>query len=130
MAEPDAEAVPAQGSLILLVEDDVLIRFSTSELLRDHGYEVAECDSAEEALSLLSAGLQPSLIVTDVRMPGAIDGLGLLELVSGSRPALPVLVMSSHLPDHAPAAVPEFLAKPFLPSRLIETVRRLTADGG
>lgn len=118
---------PSQRPLILLVEDEVLIRLTSGEVLRDAGYNVVEAADGEEALALLESGLGPALIVSDIRMPGTIDGLKLLELVGKLHPAVPMLLASSHLPlDGNPRSDVAFLPKPYTPLTLVEAVHRLT----
>src|SRR5438309_346091 len=93
-----ATAETSQCSLVLLVEDDVLIRLSTGDILRESGYKVVEAADGEEALGLLGAGLTPDLVISDIRMPGPTNGLKLLRVVKEQYPGLPVLLASSHLP--------------------------------
>lgn len=117
---------PTDGPLILLVEDEILIRLTSGETLRDAGYKVVEAADGEEALALLEAGLRPALIVSDIRMPGGISGLKLMELAAKLQPAVPVLLASSHLPLDADAG-PElaFLPKPYTPHALTQAVESL-----
>ena len=123
----ETETEPAPAPLILLVEDDILIRLSSGEVLREAGYRVVEADNGEEALSLLQAGLGPALIVSDIRMPGAVDGLKLLDLVRELYPPLRVLLASSHLPlsreGHRDV---RFLPKPYTAQSLVDEVRSMT----
>jgi len=81
---------------ILVVEDEFLIRFMLSDELRDAGYQVIEACDATEAVAVLKT-VQPDLIISDVRMPGPLDGMGLLALVRETTPALPVIIISGHL---------------------------------
>jgi CheY-like chemotaxis protein len=121
-----AATEPAPARLVLMVEDDILIRMSSADVLRDAGYKVIEADNGEEALSLLHAGMSPDLIISDIRMPGAIDGLKLLELVQKLYPVVPVLLASSHLPltgDERPDV--RFLPKPYTGKALVDLARSL-----
>lgn len=108
---------------ILLVEDELLIRLSLSEELRDQGYRVVEACSADEALVMLEAST-PDLIITDVRMPGSIDGMGLLAVVRRSFPTLPVIVVSGHLQagDAFADGATVFVPKPFLLEVVVNSV--------
>ncbi len=89
---------------ILIVEDEVLIRIMVSDELRDAGYEVIEAATADEAVEILQTALPFDLVFSDVRMPGSMDGLGLLACVRARFPALPVIITSGHM-DPALAAV-------------------------
>ena len=110
---------------ILLVEDDVLIRLAMADVLRDEGYEVVEAANGDEALTVLDTSEELHLVITDIRMPGPIDGLAFAALVKDRQSATPVLVMSSHLPDDADRRFDQFLAKPFTFSALLDAVKEL-----
>jgi len=110
---------------ILVVEDELLIRFMLSDELRNAGHEVVEAISADEALAIFSTGVQVDLMISDVRMPGSIDGLALLSIVREMSPALPVIIISAHLEaEHATArGAACFVAKPFSMASLVHRVR-------
>jgi CheY-like chemotaxis protein len=114
----------AQKPVILLVEDDVLVRFTTAEVLRDGGFDVLEAVDSSEALALLSTGHPLDLVITDIRMPGHMDGMQLANVLKNARPNLPVALLSSHLqrPDHSADI---FISKPYDPDKLVEVVKRL-----
>lgn len=120
-----ALAVTPRGlGCILVVEDEFLIRMILADELRDAGYQVIEASDADEALELLR-GVSPDVIISDVRMPGSIDGLGLLAAVRQRFPRLPVIIMSAHAqPEMAlTAGASQFVAKPFSMGTIVETVR-------
>ena len=111
---------------ILLVEDEVLIRLMLADELRDAGHQVIEASDADEALVILEA-TQPDLIISDVRMPGSIDGLGLLAHVRTSLPVLPVIITSAHLdPAHAHSQGANlFVPKPYLCGVMLDAAEEL-----
>src|SRR5947209_12937519 len=113
------KVLPGPGAVgqpvILLVEDEVLVRLATAELLRDEGYVVLEAVNGGEALALLETGHPLDLVITDIRMPGRMNGLELCSSVKRLRANLPVMLFSSHLPDQAPHCADAFLAKPYQP---------------
>ena len=117
----------AQKPVILLVEDDVLVRFTTAEILRDAGFDVLEAVDASEALALLTTGHPLNLVISDIRMPGHMDGLQLASVIKNTRPNLPVALFSSHL-DHPSHAADGFIQKPVLPERLVEAAKRFIAS--
>lgn len=100
---------------ILIVEDEVLIRMLVADELRDADYDVVEAGSADEALELLGTLAPVDLIISDVRMPGSIDGLGLLAAVKAKCPRMPFIVTSGHIePSLAiQRGADQFLAKPY-----------------
>lgn len=122
---PQGPAFAFRRKCILIVEDEFLIRYMLSEELRDVGYQVIEACDATEALSILNT-VQPDLIVSDVRMPGPLDGMGLLALVRETKPSLPVIIISGHL--HPAQALIEgatqFVAKPYLMEAVINAVQK------
>jgi DNA-binding NtrC family response regulator len=94
---PSQAALPASKAFILVVEDEFLIRLLVSEELRLAGYHVIEAMDADEAVSVLKSGVRVDLILSDVRMPGTLDGLGLLAFVRASYPMVPMIITSGHL---------------------------------
>jgi DNA-binding NtrC family response regulator len=113
------------GSRILLVEDEFLIRMMIGDQLRDAGYDVIEAFNADEALAILKSPVRIDLIISDVRMPGSIDGLGLLAIVKTTLPTLPVIITSGHLEPRLAIAdgATRFVAKPFSLEVIVEAVR-------
>lgn len=109
---------------ILVVEDEFLIRLVLCESLREEGYFVIEARNADEALVILDLQM-PNLVITDVRMPGSVDGIGLLALVKLSHPKLPVIMTSGHFSaDNALAAgADNFITKPYMREPMLKMVR-------
>jgi CheY-like chemotaxis protein len=123
-ADTDARPRPA----VLVVEDEILIRMLVSESLRDAGCEVVEAATADEALEVLSATRGPDVLITDVKMPGALDGLELASRVRKARPGLKVVITSGHArPQNTAGLADAFLAKPFALEHLVGRVRALVA---
>lgn len=118
-----ATVLKTSRKCILVVEDELLIRFALSDGLRDAGYQVIEACSGDEAADILASVL-PDLIISDVRMRGCMDGLTLLALVRQNFPTLPVIIVSGHLrPSDALAdGATQFLAKPYVIETMIEAV--------
>ncbi|TPG37998.1 response regulator [Sphingomonas koreensis] len=82
---------------ILVVEDEVLIRFVIADYLRDCGYHVMEAADAAEAIALLQVEAAPiDLVFSDVQMPGDMDGFGLAHWVRANRPGLPIILTSGN----------------------------------
>jgi two-component system, response regulator PdtaR len=111
---------------VLIVEDEALIRLMLAAEFEDGGFEVHEAGSADEAVRLLEAGLQVATVVTDVRMPGSIDGLGLATWMAVHRPGLPVVVVSGYVrPAEVAAlnpAIAAVLSKPYNPADVVALV--------
>ncbi|HEY0206776.1 MAG TPA: response regulator, partial [Acetobacteraceae bacterium] len=79
---------------VLLVEDDELVRCVMVELLKEEGFEVYEAHDGD--LAALFINNQPAfdVLLTDVNMPGTMDGWDLADHARGHRPSLPVIVVS------------------------------------
>ncbi len=113
---------------ILVVEDDALVREVSADILAEAGFRTSEAACAAEALAMLQnpelAG-EIAAIVTDVDMPGELDGIGLAARVREFWPEIGVVVTSG-APRGAAAALRQralFLAKPFRADRLVEAVQ-------
>jgi len=120
------EIAPGAG-VVLLVDDEDLIRTSTAQMLGDLGYAVVEANSARAALRLLDDE-RFDLIITDHLMPG-MTGTELAREVQVQRPKLPVLIISGYadLEDVAPD-LPR-LTKPFLEAELAAALAALARNG-
>lgn len=121
---PQAPKCDGARTCILVVEDELLIRLMLSDGLRDKGYHVIEAFNADEALLVLETAV-PDLIISDVRMPGSLDGMGLLALVRETLPKIPVIITSAHLQSNLAFAdgATRFIGKPYSMDLVIETVR-------
>lgn len=111
--------------VVLVVEDEVLIRMVVTDLLREAGYRVVEAASGDEATSILASGQRLDLLITDVRMPGDIDGMDLTFQWKRSRPERPAIVVSGHLSQGASYPADLFLSKPYAGDALLAAVERL-----
>jgi len=117
-----------RNQVILFVEDELLIRFVLADALRDVGYDVVEAATGEEALDILDSPPVIDLIITDVRMPGQVDGLQVARRSKGLAPARPVIICSAHLLKSEASPADEFLAKPYTVADLLEATARLIGD--
>jgi CheY-like chemotaxis protein len=114
---------------VLVVEDEVLIRMMVSESLRQAGCDVYEAASADEALDVLSASNEPDVLVTDVKMPGGVDGLELASRARRCCPRLKVVVTSGHAAAQSASGLADaFLTKPFALEQLVGRVRALVGE--
>lgn len=129
-SDEEAAASKAVPSTVLVVEDEVLIRLTIADYLRDCGYRVIETASADEAMTVLQESGRPvNIIFSDVEMPGSIDGFGLSKWARQNRPGLPVVLVGS--PAGAVNAAADLceegplLSKPYEPQQLLDQIRRL-----
>lgn len=100
-------------SRVLLVEDDEIVRPLVAEAISLLGHDVIECSNADEGLEALEK-TPIVLVVTDVRMPGSMDGLALAQLIWSRWAGLPVIIMSgdASVPRGMLPADALFLRKP------------------
>lgn len=129
-AEPTRERLdsPSGSETILLVEDEASVRLLTARVLRRQGYRVLDASDGRDALAVAAAYPAPiHLLLTDVVMP-ELGGRALAEMLQQRRPGIRVLFMSGYPDDEVlrrgiqHEGTP-FLAKPFNPAVLTQTVR-------
>jgi CheY-like chemotaxis protein len=119
---------------VLVVEDEVLIRIDTAEELRQAGYRVLEASSADEALELLALGHEIDVIFSDVHMPGRLNGVDLLEVVTTRYPSVAVILTSATMlkRDGLVEGV-DFIPKPYSLESVLKIIGRHARrddDGG
>jgi DNA-binding NtrC family response regulator len=101
--------------VVLLVEDEFLVRMAAADALEDAGFEVIETANAQAAQEVLSSRDDIRVLFTDVKMPGPMDGLELASLVRRCWPHIRVVITSGHLKPETDS-LPEdavFIAKPY-----------------
>jgi CheY-like chemotaxis protein len=93
--EPPAPEHPARPNIVLVVEDEILIRLALADHLRDAGLTVYEAASGTEAVDLLTHhGHDIDVIFSDIMMPGAVDGLALMSWAAQHCPDVPFILTS------------------------------------
>lgn len=109
---------------VLLVEDELLIRMIVSDELREAQYDVIEAINGDEALTILTSPVHIDAIVSDVHMPGSIDGIGVLDAARELFPHVPVIIISGHFGREEAMArgAYEFLRKPFAVEGVVNAV--------
>lgn len=120
------------GSLersILVVDDEALIRINLAMFFEDEGFRVFEAGDADEAIAILGANPSIQVVLTDVQMPGSMDGVKLAHYVRRRFPPTLLVVASGavkltsgDLPAHT-----MFVAKPFDPRFILGEIDRLSA---
>ncbi|HWZ27829.1 MAG TPA: response regulator [Gemmatimonadales bacterium] len=116
-SEPAPPPAPATGMVILVVDDEAIVRSSLKRALTRYGHRVLEAQDGPSALTALQSARPPvDLVILDLVLPGG--GAGILELLKATQPGLKVLVSSGYSPDHDVVKGIEnradgFLQKPF-----------------
>jgi CheY-like chemotaxis protein len=101
--------------VVLLVDDEPIIRMAASDILTNIGAVVLEAGNADEAFRILKLHNNIRLVFSDVNMPGTMNGLTLLERVHELRPAVE-LILTSGRGEYAFSKLPDsgtFLSKPY-----------------
>jgi signal transduction histidine kinase/CheY-like chemotaxis protein len=99
VGEVDAETVPPQaeaGAVILLVEDELAVRMVIVEVLSDLGYTVLEADNSQSGLRIVETRARIDLLLTDVGLPGGMNGRQLADAAREQRPDLKVLFLTGY----------------------------------
>ena len=120
-------ATPAKA--ILIVEDEAFIRHDLMDFFEDRGFLVFEAACAQEAIELLASSRAIEVVLTDVNMPGTMDGLRLAHYVRDRYPPT-ILVVASGAVQLNPVDLPDramFVAKPFDPRFVLQEIERLAA---
>lgn len=126
----DDAAPVAPTEAVLVVEDDVLVRLVIAGYLRDCGYRVFEASNGAEAVKLLEReDAVIDVVLTDVEMPGEMDGFALAHWIRRQRPDVDVVMAGT--PARAADAAGDLCeegphrAKPYEPRLALERIRRL-----
>jgi CheY-like chemotaxis protein len=132
---PKANVGPAQAAeintnrkaVILIVEDNAVIRMGAIDLVVHAGYEALEATNADDAIRLLEARTDIVLVFTDVGMPGTMDGIKLAHHIRNRWPPVKLIVASgrsiveqSRLPEGS-----HFFPKPYNDGTIVEQIRRM-----
>jgi CheY-like chemotaxis protein len=113
--------------LILIVEDDPLLRMLAVEFVNEAGFETLEACDADQAIAILESCSKIAVLFTDINMPGSMDGLQLARVVSNRWPAMEILIASGHVRLRQADLPPNgrFLGKPYLAAAMIGELHSL-----
>ena len=116
-------------AVVLIVEDEPLVRMMVIELFEDEGFEVLEAANADQALGIFGERGDVALLFTDVEMPGSIDGYALARWVHDNRPTVKTMIVSGRALPRA-GDVPEgaaFVGKPYDHGDVMRRVQTMMA---
>ena len=115
---------PSFRQTILVVEDELFIRMSAVGILQDEGFLVLEAMNSAEALDVLLRHAETNILMTDVRMPGLMDGLALVAQVQIDHPSIRSIVVSGNASAEQArnAGASGFVAKPYLAKTMVQAV--------
>ena len=114
---------------LLVVEDEALIRMDVVDQLESEGFRVLEASTADEAISILGRDATVRIVLTDIDMPGSMDGLKLAAAVRDRWPPIQIIVMSGHrtveITDMPDGSV--FFSKPYRHAIVMDSVNQMLA---
>src|SRR5260370_27369392 len=116
--------------VVLMVEDEFVLRKEAVDMIAAAGFEVVEAGNADEAIDILEARRDITVVFTDIQMPGSMDGLKLARAVRGRWPPIKIVATSGQ-GDLREMDLPEggrFLRKPYSSGEIAGLLRELTAD--
>jgi two-component system, response regulator PdtaR len=116
--------------VILIVEDEPLLRMLAVELVEEAGFVALEAADAHEAITLLESRPDISLLFTDINMPGSMDGLKLAHAVRDRRPPVKILLVSGQVPPWQADLPPHsrFIGKPYRAAVMVEELRSMVGS--
>jgi CheY-like chemotaxis protein len=116
--------------VVLVVEDETLVRMFMTDFLDEARFKVFEAVNADEALTVLQARPDVQVVVTDIEMPaGTLNGLELAQTIQKRWPGIGIVVTSGRErpgPDDLSDRV-AFLAKPYLPDTIVTVIQQMAA---
>ena len=115
--------------VVLVVEDEVLLRMDAAEMIGNSGFDVVEARNADEAIEILEACRDIHVVFTDIQMPGSMDGLKLARFVRSRCPPIKIVATSGFVKvgtDDLPVGG-RFLPKPYRQEQIVATLRELIA---
>src|ERR1700737_4221481 len=117
--------------IVLIVEDEFLLRMNAAESIGDAGFDVVEAGNADEAIAILEARPDIHVVFTDIQMPGSMDGLKLAQFVRGRWPPTKIVETRGNFAGWD-GDLPEdgvFLPKPYTFDRIAATLTELVGAG-
>jgi len=113
--------------ICMVVDDEPAIRAYLSAVLEQEHFRTLEAEDAPHAFRLLqSVNGAVDLVVSDVQMPGDMDGEDLAFAIRQAFPRIPIILISGYGPPKQRAPEFDFIDKPFRPEAILEMVKRVT----
>lgn len=116
--------------VILVVEDEPILRMMAVDLVENAGFEPVEATDATQAIEILERRMDIRVVFSDIDKPRGLDGMKLAALIRKRWPPIEFILTSDKLAPR-PEELPErgvFLSKPYRVDEVISTLRRMTAD--
>lgn len=124
---PHSSGSASGRAVVLIVEDDTLLRMHAAEMIEEAGFHVLEAENADAAIHVLESRTDVGIVFTDIDMPGSMNGLKLAQAVADRWPPIRILATSGHFGIHD-GDLPldgQFIAKPYRAHQIINTLQAL-----
>jgi CheY-like chemotaxis protein len=114
------------NKVVLVVEDEPLLLMMAAEIVEEAGFEAIPAHNADEAILILESRNDISILFTDVRMPGSMDGVRLAAAVRDRWPPIELVVVSGHVTGESelPSGT-HFYRKPYVAEQIAASLREL-----
>jgi CheY-like chemotaxis protein len=114
--------------VVLVVEDDSLLRMDATQMMEEAGFTVLEADNADQAIALLERRSDINVVFTDIQMPGSMDGFKLAHAIRDRWPPVKIIATSGYFLEMA-SNLPEggrFISKPYEIQHVAALIREMT----
>lgn len=118
---------------VLVVEDEASIRLSLAYALEDAGFRVVEAKDADAAMAFIESNADIEAVVTDIGMPGSIDGMGLARWMRNNAAHIPIIIATAfskmHDLDTVNPAIVRVIIKPYSTDEIVACLNLKHSDG-
>jgi CheY-like chemotaxis protein len=121
--------VATARTVILIVEDEPLLRMAAVDMVEDAGFEAVEAADATEAVRILETRMDIRIVFTDIDMPRGMDGMKLAACIRDRWPPIMIVLTSGHhhAPDVSMPAHSLFFPKPYRERDVVAAFRRMAS---
>ena len=123
--------IAAAAAVVLIVEDDALLRMHTVDFIEAAGYRVLEAADTDQAIALIEAHPEVRVVLTDIDLPGSMDGLRMAAAIRDRWPPIE-LIVTSGAAEPRPEQIPArgiFIPKPVDPTRVLQAIDTFVTGG-
>jgi CheY-like chemotaxis protein len=120
-----ARSVTPPRPIVLIVEDEPLLRLNAVDIVESSGFEAIEAQDADEACAILEKRCDIHIVFTDITLPGSMDGLKLAAMVRSRWPPVELIIVSGLVRPEA-GAIPDrgvFFSKPYSAEKITQALR-------
>ena len=121
------EGSEGRRPIVLVTEDEPILRMDAVDMLEAAGFEVVEATDADQAIAILERRPDIRIVFSDIDMPGGMDGLRLAAIIRDRWPPIEIVLTSGNFRPDA-ASLPHrsvFFPKPYLGEKVVATLQRL-----